>query len=472
MKLPSLRQMGPIKNIIPYLLYLALGLWALNDMFFWDSVQLGAKHAYFYFDNGLKFQFLPEEINSGHLPVFGYYLALTWSVFGKSLIVSHLAMFPFVIGIVYFMTGLAKLRFKGPLLFLSILVLLSDPTLVSQVGMLGPDVPLICFFLASLYFHQKSKLKSKSIFLLLLAMISMRGMFLVFAFFLFELFVEKRSWKDLFKMYLPAVLVTSVFFILHFISQGWIGFHSDSPWSESFATDGMRSFISILKKPVVILWRLLDFNRWFIFLVAFVFAFKMFRANKKLYLITSELYLLGIITVIFGLLGTMFSGLTAHRYFLPINILVSFYFLRLVSLSELTENSKKIVLVSAILILNLGHLLIYPAHIDQGWDASLAHKPYLSLRPQVDMYLAENGISKMQVCTSFPDHSAGKFYYLDDDMSSYSRLSSNECEYFLLSNVHNEIEPADMEGHTLIKEWKKFGVWYRLLKFEIIIKKE
>ena len=464
MILPSLRQMSSVKNIIPYLLYLALGLWAVQDMFFWDSVQLGSKHAHFYFENGLKLRFLPEDINSGHLPIFGYYLAVIWTLFGKSLIVSHLAMLPFVLGIVYFISCLAQMRFNGPLLFLSILVLLSDPTLVTQIGMISPDVPLVFFFLGCLYFHHQSKIVLKSIFLLLLAMISLRGMFLVFSFFLFELLIEKKSWRDLFRHYMPAGLLAFIFFALHFVSLGWVGFHSNSPWSESFVTDEIRSVVSVIKKPIIIFWRLIDFNRWFVFLVGFILALRMFKADKKLYLITSELYLLGIITIIFGLLGTLFSGLTAHRYFLPINILVAFYFLRMVSLSELKERSKKVILISTILILNLGHLLVYPAQIDQGWDASLAHKPYFTLRNQVDEYIEQNEINKTKICTAFPDLSAYKYYYLDENESSFSRLSSNDCEYVLLSNIHNEIEPAEFEAKKMIKEWKKFGVWYRLLK--------
>lgn len=440
---------------------MTLIIWAIKDGFFWDSVQLGSKHAHFYFENNLVFRILPDEINSGHLPIFGYYLALVWKIFGKSLIVSHLAMLPFVFGIVFFVNQLCRLRFSGPLFLLYVLVLLSDPTLVAQVGLMGPDLPLICFFLASLYYHSSRNEILKSLFLLLLSMISMRGMFLVSAFFLFDMIIEKRSIKDLVKLYLPSVLTISIFFILHYSSKGWIGFHSDSPWSQSFALDHIAALI---KKPFIIFWRLIDFNRWFIFLLTFIFAVKMFKADKKLYLITSELYLLGIITMIFGLVGTMFSGLTAHRYFLPINILVSLYFLRMVKLSGFKAKTKQSILISTIVILSLGHLIIYPAHIDQGWDASLAHKPYFHLRAEVDSYLQENDIDKKSVCTAFPDLAQGKYYALNNDKSSFSRLTSNDCAYILISNVHNDIEPADFEGKKLVKEWRVLGVWYRLLQ--------
>ena len=453
--------MSRLKYIIPYIVYLGLVVWALKDGFFWDSVQLGSKHAHFYFDNNLALAFLPDEINSGHIPLFGYYLALVWKLFGKSLLVSHLAMAPFVFGIVFFVIKLCSIRIKEAWLFLAVCVILSDPTLVAQIGLMGPDLPLICFFLACLFYHSKRRSVSKSIFLLLLVMISMRGMFLVLSFFLFDFMIEKRKLQDLVKTYLPSVLVVVLFFIFHYIYKGWVGFHSDSPWSQSFSIDNVNS---ILKKPFIIVWRLIDFNRWFVFLVTFILGFRMFKADKKLYLITSELYLLGIIAVIFGIVGSLFSGLTAHRYFLPINILVVLYFLRMVLLSDFKERTKKTIIVSTIIILWLGHLLIYPAQIDQGWDASLAHKPYFYLRSEADDYLVKNGIDKVQVCTAFPDLAQGKFYALNGDESSFSRLSSNACEYVLISNIHNDIEPKDFEGKEVVMEWKRNRIWYRLLR--------
>ena len=455
--------MSSLQKIIPYLLYLLLLLWGINDIFFWDTIQLGSKHAHFFFHQDLAPSFLPDEINSGHIPAFGYYLAICWKIFGKSLIVSHLAMLPFVLGIVYFAQKLISSSFSGPLCFLSLLVLLSDPTLVAQMGLVSPDVPLICFFLGTLYFkkHRANATYLRVILLVLLTIISMRGMFLVAAFFLFDWWVEKQGLKNLLKIYAPAVLLMLIFFLLHYLSKGWFAFHSDSPWGASFS---MESLTGMIKKPAIILWRLLDFNRWFLILLGLYFAYRLFRADKKLYLINSDLYLLAIITIIFGLSGILFSGLTAHRYFLPINLLLAFYFIRMVQLSELKMNSKKIILICTSLILWTGHLLVYPPQIDQGWDASLAHKPYFSLRSQAENYIMENKLDKAEICSAFPDLAQGKYYFLDQDESAFQSSQQSACKYVLLSNVHNDIEPQDFEEYELIKEWKENNVWYRLLK--------
>jgi len=450
-----------ILKIIPYICYFLLLYWGINDIFFWDTTQLASKHAHFYHEQQLAIHFLPNEINSGHIPAFGYYLAIFWSVFGKTLMVSHLAMLPFVIGIVYFLQKLVSLSFAGPLYFLSLLVLLSDPTLVAQIGLVSPDLALICFFLGAFYFQKKAKDILKAAFLLGLVLVSMRGMLLVFAFFLFEWLIQRNQFKKLLKEYSPAVFIAGIYFLLHYFSNGWFAFHGDSPWSESF---GMESLMGMLKKPFIIFWRLIDFNRWIVFVIGGFFAYRLFKADRKLYLITSELYLLGIITFIFGLTGILFSGLTAHRYFLPINILVTFYFLRMIQVADLKLKTKKAILLCASLILWTGHLLIYPASVDQGWDASLAHKPYFELRLQAENYLKENAINKTMVCSAFPDLAQGKYYFLNNEEVSFRPSEHTTCEYVLLSNVHNDIEPSDFEAYELIEEWKDMGVWYRLLK--------
>jgi hypothetical protein len=68
--------------------------------FFWDTVQLASKHAHFFYETDFRSIILPNEIDSGHIPTLGFYLALIWKIAGKTLMVSHLSMLPFVIGIV------------------------------------------------------------------------------------------------------------------------------------------------------------------------------------------------------------------------------------------------------------------------------------------------------------------------------------------------------------------------------------
>ncbi|MEA1897674.1 MAG: hypothetical protein U9N53_08430, partial [Bacteroidota bacterium] len=103
-----------------------------EHIFFWDTVQLASRHAHFYFENNFNELFLPDEIDSGHIPSFGIYLALAWKLFGKSLFVSHFAMLPFLYGIILQAWLLIKKYFPPQLSLPVLILLLADPTLLSQ----------------------------------------------------------------------------------------------------------------------------------------------------------------------------------------------------------------------------------------------------------------------------------------------------------------------------------------------------
>ena len=103
-------------------------LFSLDHIFFWDTVQLASKHATFYYDNELKLALLPDEIDSGHIPTFGYLLAVLWTIFGKSLWISHLFILPFAIGIAWQLNKLVRHYFDKQHHIWVMLIVLADTT--------------------------------------------------------------------------------------------------------------------------------------------------------------------------------------------------------------------------------------------------------------------------------------------------------------------------------------------------------
>ena len=94
-------------TILPFWLIVTIVTWLVADhSFFWDTVQLASKHAHWYYENNFHYLFLPETINSGHPPLFGMYLAVCWQLLGKSLIVSHFSMLPFLLAIIVLLLSL------------------------------------------------------------------------------------------------------------------------------------------------------------------------------------------------------------------------------------------------------------------------------------------------------------------------------------------------------------------------------
>ncbi|HBE43638.1 MAG TPA: hypothetical protein DDW27_21070, partial [Bacteroidales bacterium] len=130
----------PVLVTFPAILLLFLS--TINNGFFWDTIQLASKHANYYLTTDFTGILLPDSIDSGHIPAFGIYLAFIWKIFGRSLIISHLAMLPFVVGILWQMKILVSRFVSKENTGWAFLLVCCDPTLLSQVTLVSPDVPL------------------------------------------------------------------------------------------------------------------------------------------------------------------------------------------------------------------------------------------------------------------------------------------------------------------------------------------
>ena len=121
-----------------------------NNSFFWDTVQLASAHATYYFQNQFSSLLLPVDIDSGHIPTFGIYIAFVWKLFGRSLAVSHLAMLPFALGIVFYICKLCQPLDWLPTTHLMVMpmmraVLFSSPKISNSTGIHSSTVPCLTF---------------------------------------------------------------------------------------------------------------------------------------------------------------------------------------------------------------------------------------------------------------------------------------------------------------------------------------
>ena len=136
----------------PFWLYDIWLTWKVrSNFFFWDTIQLASQHALFFYNNTHFSTFLlPDEMDSGHPPTFGFYLALVWRIFGKSLEISHLAILPFLLGIVWQAWKLGEKIVGEGWALLFLLLLTVCPVVAGQAVLVSPDIVLLLFFLMAL----------------------------------------------------------------------------------------------------------------------------------------------------------------------------------------------------------------------------------------------------------------------------------------------------------------------------------
>lgn len=434
--------------------------------FFWDTIQLGSKHAHFYFENDFRQFLLPTEIDSGHPPYFGMYLALGWKVFGKSLSVSHWVMLPFLLVLVFQWFTLGKRLIGRNLLPFFMLFLLIDPVVAGQVSLVSPDIVLAACFLLLINSIYSGNQIGKILAVVGLGMISTRGMMVAFLVFLWEVLMSrdkltKDSWRGAFQTsirpYLPGGLLALAYLLYHYFTTGWIGYHAESEWAPSFARAGFQQFI---KNIAVLVWRFLDFGRIFVVVGALVFVSslwknRLFRKGKidpelKRMAALCLLLLLGL-----GLTFVLYAGLQQHRYLLPVFLLTTILFFLLVK--ELPSDNWQprhrqgfVALIAAGLL--TGNLWIYPDRISQGWDSTLAHWPYYDLRLQMKDYVQKQEIDLEQIGTAFPEIGPLKYKDLNELRTGYKEKDFRMDEYILYSNIMNDF--SDTELWRLQEEWE------------------
>jgi hypothetical protein len=454
------------KIVFFYLFYLVLTILVSGNAFFWDTVQLASRHANFYYEEGLRFQFLPENMDSGHIPAFGYLLALCWKIFGRSLMVSHLFMLPFLFGIVFHAHRLV-LYFTDKNKYWFLILILADPTLLAQSVLVTPDIPLIFFMLMLLngIFYNKSFLKMIAV--LGLSLISMRGWMvaaLVFVFDMIDSFILsqkklKVSFMQL-KYYLPGGIIALVFILVHYKTRGWIGYHEDSPWAGSFEKVSLKEFI---RNIFIYAWRLIDFGRiiWWIMLVILIpYILKQYKKDKKI----QQLLILALIFLaIFPINMLIHKYLTQPRYFLPIYLIIAL--LVAYSIHLKVGINRMAILISLALL--AGNFIIYPDKIAQGWDSTLAHLPYYKMRKNALIYMKEKKVDFSNTKCWFPNLSEQHYIDLSNDSVRFSDKDISQCSYCLYSNIYNDIYDNDYDEimtWDLIYKQNILGVKMLLLK--------
>jgi hypothetical protein len=542
----------PYSICYPFFALIIAATWSVRDnFFFWDTMQLASQHAHFFYENNNFSTFLlPDEMDSGHPPTFGFYLASMWKIFGKSLIVSHLAMLPFLLGIVWQAWKLGEKTLGEGWTLWFLLLLLVCPVVAGQAVLVSPDIVLLFFFLMALNaifnFNDSNDFKFQfntqlAIAILGLSAISMRGMMVVFALFIFNFLIKFNYFKSLiinskidfnsikkqlklnksinkndlktvkfnselnelktnkndlktsknnskgplsiwhemtsrksgkgilglFSPFFAGILFAFGFLFYHFMQKGWIGFHINSPWMPAFQK--VNTIAELARNSAILMWRLIDFGHLFLWLIC---IYGLIKNRGKIYPITRLLIVL-LITLLIVLTPTllMYKGLLAHRYLMPIYVVLILLTVKIIS--DL-KNYKRQLVIALIAFFGLasGNFWVYPQPISTGWDATLAHLPYYELRREMLQFIDNQQIKYEDIGSAFPNQRDFETTDLkkrdpsvSDHFSTYN-LSKNSFVFY--SNVMNEFSDTELielkTNWQIIKALKKGKV--ELILFE------
>lgn len=465
------RHLNLSEHIFYFLLSLLITLLSRNLGIFWDNVLYVSKIGAYLYENGFYNWLLPNEIDAGHQPFIGSYMAIIWHIFGKNLTISHLAMTPFLWGFFFQLKKTIDhyISNKTHQWGAFILIILA-PTMASQIAYVNPEIIQTFFFLIAINGVLKNNNANKILGLLFLGVITYRGTMLCAGVFLWDIgrsiFInhEKISVfiKRNFVPYLIGALPAIAYIIFRLATKGWLKTHPESQWASGWQIVDLQFF---LRNCVVLVHRYLDFGRIFIFIFLSIIFLKdrNLIKNKNV----KDLLFLALFSVLL-IIGTslIYTNPMGHRYFM-----VSYMAIFILSI-YLIEYLKLHKLIYFTLFLGLigGNLWIYPEKIAQGWDATLASTPYFELRIDAIEYMDKNDIPIEETGTFFSNYSKVSDTDLSGDNRSFKRFESTNTKYALYSNVYN-LSDEDLKtiakDYTLIKEFESCRIYIKLYQRKI-----
>ena len=182
---------------------------SINFPFFWDTI-LYSRIAHWFLENNFSGLILPELLDTGNQPFFSLAIAFLWNFFGKSLFISHLLIFPFLIGIGWQYYLLAKNFINKNLILAALLFLFIEPTLLAQSTMVSLDIIIVFFYLLGLNGIIKQKSLLISVAAIGLSLTNLRGDLLLISLLLTNVIVNYHSGNKIFTNfinYIPGLII-------------------------------------------------------------------------------------------------------------------------------------------------------------------------------------------------------------------------------------------------------------------------
>jgi hypothetical protein len=288
----------------------------------------------------------PDFSSYAHPPLLVFILAVSWRIFGESLVVSHLVYLPFILGSIYGVYFLSVQVINDHVLgravgFCSSLLLLFTPIYTAQIGIIYLEIPTLFFVLLSCILFLRRRFVLYSIVASLMVLTREFTLIVVLLFFLLyiiELRGKSRKGKKLSEYGDAVLLLLPIFFlaawfVFHWYNSGWLIIKPGVKLSEKHGLiDFLKQLYLTIKNIFFLQWRSIIFG---IGLFSFLIGLhSSFRVQKKFINLSTT-------TSLFVLLPLAYTLLFSETEFLPRYAVIIFPFLYIGSLVLLLTILKK-----------------------------------------------------------------------------------------------------------------------------------
>jgi len=469
-----IKQINPFLFIV-ILVYTVLGIATLNNCYLGDVIQQVSREGYWFYKTNFSSLLIPANNHLSisatgyHPPLMGIMTALLWQIFGQALWVSHAFTALWAVLLIYNSWKLILSLFPKKYAGWMLLIVLLEPTVLTQFAIASPDFILLTAFVISLRAILERKRILLGIGLFFLCCINMRGVFVGVMLFLAHLYFEYsysdkkhlfKSFKETLVPYLPTLLVLIGYFSYYFLQKGW--FFTNSEYSEHYAMP--QNIWTITAHFFAFILRSVESGRFVIWLLIFYFAFVLIKKKERL---SAAEKTLGLFVFLMNGLYFLFVFISQMpfnpRYFMPqffvLIILVSMLIVKYFDAKKIKPAFMVILLFTL-----TGHFWIYPEKIAQPWDSTLAHLPYYELRRECFDYIDENDFDYSKVSAGFSMYGNRRFAELNHHgktIQKYDDTDAINSQYMIYSNISNVDDEFvdELKDRTKWVSIKSFSKW-------------
>jgi hypothetical protein len=441
-------------QLLPFFaFFVLLSLVTLKLPFFWDKDILYSRLAHWLLAHNYN-PVLPDSLDPGYPPSLAWLLAGTWNIFGTSLPVMHLLMLPFTLGIIWQTYRLLRYFIPQETIPLAMVILLADPTFLAQTVVFSTDLALLFFMLLALNSVLTNRKWILAIAITGLLFAHVRGVMAGLTLGLFDLY-RNGQWKNRATLakavvpYIPGLVLFAGWFLFHYYTKGWTGYHPGSPWAGCYIRVDGAGFI---RNCVIVLWRLLDFGHVFVWIIVLLLIIPRLGKGRKVDPLMNNLIFLLVLSLALALPTMLiYKMLNGHRYLIPVYYFLSMLAVYLLFSSPVPNRQRKWMPILIIAGLLSGNFWVYPDQIAKGWDASLAHLPYHHLRHEMIQYIDSNHIPVSETGSRTPNTAVFDHIELNGDQRAFHWADLTKDKYVFYSNICNVF--TDEEIEQLKNQW-------------------
>lgn len=423
--------------VVAALLATGLNILSWQQPFFWDTL-LTSSVVQHWLDAGPGNLILPARMDAGHPPLFYLYLWCWLKYLGARLWVAHLAMLPFTLaGVWAFLRILRHFNMRMRSLWTGLLLFFAIPAVAAQYSLVSYDAVLLTLYLLALLFYLEGRRGLFALALVMLAGITGRGLFAIGALGFTALSWHRASFRKWLPACIPALGVYAGWYTYHDLQTGYI-FAPDNGWSEH---RGLASAQQVFRNLVSIARTQFDLG-----------IVVLFAANIAVYVRHRDMalryWIWMIPLLVFSAAFIFLTNPVNHRYYLVVYVLMLIPVLRALEDRPLYQS------VLLVIVLACGHFQIYPKGISNGWDCTLAHRPYHRLKKEALAFAEKQGLVRQDAGSVFPMVTSPRQDAFSGDPVRLVNVHGEPVDsvpYVLYSNVGNDFSDEQLAA---LKRWR------------------